>query len=161
VSVPQAFPPPAFPPLGAEFEPFLYAVLCIEGNGMPLTLNSVIARSGGDPWTEAARIAKLPRDAALDALTRMIPERSGSEKADIAKRLLALLPTARDRRKNLVDRVSPAAPGWNPVVPVVLALLLGLALVALFKKAPHVGEELLAPPALPAVSTQPAQQEPQ
>jgi hypothetical protein len=154
MSVPQAFPP-----LGVEFEPFLYAVLCLEGNGMPLTLISAIARSGADPWAEAARIAKLPRGAALDVLARMIPERSGSEKADIANRLFALLPISPKSRIAQVTRSRSLAPSWSPAVPVILALLLGLALVAYFKKAPHSGEELLAPSSLPAVSDKADQQE--
>jgi hypothetical protein len=155
VSVPQAFPP-----LGVEFEPFLYAVLCLEGNGMPLTIISAIARSGADPWTEAARIAKLPRPAALDVLARMIPERSGAEKADIANRLVALLPISRESRRSVqVARSNALASSWNPVVPVVLALLLGLAFVVYFKKAQHSGEDLLAPSSLPAISDKADQQE--
>ena len=87
----------AFTPLGQEFEPFLFAIVCDEGNGMPLTTLSAIARSGVDPWKEAARIANLPRAAALDVLARMIPEGSGADSAAIASRLFALLPVARPK----------------------------------------------------------------
>ncbi len=142
----------AFPPLGTEFEPFLYAVLCQEENGMPLTIISAIARSGADPWTEAARIAKLPRDAAIDALARMIPDRSVSDRVANANRLFVLLPAARQSRK--IAPVSGGkfdAPFWNPLIPVVLALLVGLAFVAYFRKSPHSGEEMLAP-SLPPIS---------
>lgn len=69
----------AFPPLGQECEPFLYAIVCNEENGMPLTVVSAIARSGADPWKEAARIAKMPKVVALDALAGMIPERGESD----------------------------------------------------------------------------------
>jgi hypothetical protein len=126
----------AFPPLGPEFEPFLFAVVCNEGNGMPLTLVSVIARSGADPWKEAARIAKLPRDAALEVLARMIPE-GGADGAAIAARLFALLPVARQKLFIPVVASKTVAPRWSPVVPVIIALLLGLAIVSALMKTSH------------------------
>jgi hypothetical protein len=129
----------AFPPLGPEFEPFLYSIVCEEPNGMPLTVVSVIARSGADPWKEAARIAKLPRDAAYDALAGMIP--GGADAAATAERLLALLPVARENpiRRVIVSQAFAGndATRWSPLVPIVLALLLGLALVTVFSKSPH------------------------
>ena len=88
--------PQAFPPLGQEYEPFLYAVVCDEGNGMPLTMVSAIARSGADPWKEAARLAKLPKAVALEALARVIPDHGVADGEAIANRLLSLLPSARD-----------------------------------------------------------------
>lgn len=127
----------AFPPLGKEFEPFLYAVVYNEGNGMPLTIISAIARSGADPWKEAARIAKLPKAVALDVLARMIPDHSGADGAAIANRLFALLPVARENRNIPVVGARGGAPRWNPFIPVVLALLVGLALVSVFRKTPH------------------------
>jgi hypothetical protein len=132
----------AFPPLGPEFEPFLYAVVCDDGNGMPLTIISAIARTGADPWIEAARIAKLPKAVALDVLARMVPERSGADGAAIANRLFALLPVARaNRNVPFVGAKASArktnAPRWSPLVPAFLMLLLGLALVSAFRKTPH------------------------
>jgi hypothetical protein len=127
----------AFPPLGPEFEPFLFAVVCNEGNGMPLTIISAIARSGADPWKEAARIAKLPRNVALDVLSRMIPDRSGADNAAIAGRLFALLPVAREKRIIPVAVSKKVAPRWSPVVPIIIVLLLGLALVSAFRTTTH------------------------
>jgi len=132
VSVPQAFPP-----LGQEYEPFLYAIVCNEGNGMPLTVVSAIARSGADPWKEAARIAKMPKIVALDALARMIPERSGADGVAIANRLLALLPLGRENKIISIVGAKNGAPRWSSLVPVVFVLLLGLALVSTFGKTPH------------------------
>jgi hypothetical protein len=123
----------AFPPLGQEFEPFLFAIVCNEGNGMPLTLISAIARSGADPWKEAARIGKLPRNIALDVLVRMVPDRHGAESTAIAARLFALLPVA---RKNIIIPAVASGivvPRWSPAVPIIIALLLGLALVSIFR----------------------------
>ncbi|MGP8263012.1 MAG: hypothetical protein ACLQMV_09220 [Rhodoblastus sp.] len=126
----------AFPPLGVEFEPFLYAIVCDDGNGTPLTIISAIARTGADPWTEAARIAKLPKTAALDVLARMVPERGAADGVAIANRLFALLPVARANRNipfvgakanapkaNAPKSNAPKsnalksnAPGWSPLV---------------------------------------------
>jgi hypothetical protein len=134
----------AFPPLGPEFEPFLYAIVCDDGNGMPLTMISAIARTGADPWKEAARITKLPKAAAVDVLARLAPECSGADGAAIANRLFALLPVARANRnipfvgaKTNATKTKTNAPRWSPLVPAILMLLLGLALVAAFRKTPH------------------------
>ena len=127
----------AFPPLGQEYEPFLYAIVCDEGNGMPLTVVSAIARSGEDPWKEAARIAKMPKIVALDALARMIPERGDSDGVAIANRLFALLPLGRENKINSIVGVKIGAPRWSPLVPVMLVLLIGLALVFAFRMTPH------------------------
>jgi hypothetical protein len=137
----------AFPPLGPEFEPFLYAVLYEDGNGMPLTMVSAIARSGVDPWTEAARIAQMPKSLALDALALLMPERGDA--AAIADRLFALLPAARESRIAAVLSAHVAsasslsasssgarkeAPRWSPLVPAILIVLLTLTLVSVFRK---------------------------
>ncbi len=126
----------AFPPLGREYEPFLYAVVCNEGNGMPLTMVSAIARTGADPWSEAARIAKLPKTKALEALARIIPDRNGAENSAIANRLFALLPVARG---NIMMPVAGVKKDTlqRPLVLIVGMLLLGLALVAVATHRPH------------------------
>jgi hypothetical protein len=126
----------AFPSLGPEYEPFLYAVVCDEGNGTSLTMVSAIARSGADPWKEAARIAKLPKAAALEALARMIPDRGGADRVAIANRLLALLPAARANRNIPFVAARNDVPHRNRLIPAVIVLLIGLALVSIFKKTP-------------------------
>ena len=136
----------AFPPLGAEFEPFLFAVVCNEGNGMPLTIISAIARSGADPWKEAARIANLPRAAALDVLARMIPDGGGADGAAIASRLFALLPVARQKMTIPVVGSQKGAAYWSPVVPGIIVLIVCLALVFAFRKTDHSGAGPFEPP---------------
>jgi len=131
----------AFTPLGQEFEPFLFAIVCNEGNGMPLTTLSAIARSGVDPWKEAARIANLPKAAALDALARMIPEGSADGGA-IASRLFALLPVARQKMSiPVVDaqKVSSqiGAAYANPIVLGIIVLIVCVALFFAFRKTDH------------------------
>ena len=125
----------AFPPLGREFEPFLYAVLYEDGNGMPLTVVSAIARSGADPWTEAARIAKMPKTSARDAVAGLMPERSDA--TAIADRLLALLAPARDFKAASLVSVMRAKPHRSPLVPAILVLLLTLTLLAIFRHTPQ------------------------
>ena len=140
--------PQAFPPLGAEYERFLYAVVCDEPNGAALTMVSAIARSGADPWREAARIAKLPKAAAFEALARLIPDAGDADKTAIANRLLALLPTRRQdafRDTPFQDAAfqhasAPAAKMpvavQKPLVLTVVVLMLGL-IMALYFKTPH------------------------
>jgi hypothetical protein len=145
---------PAFPPLGPEYEPFLYAIVCDEANGEPLTVVSAIARSGADPWQEAARIARLPKAGAFEALTRLIPVRGEAENTAIAKRLFSLLPASHENINfRLVGSLAKKGPSArNPLVPIIVALMLGLALVSFFKAAKRSGAEPhIAPAAAPVV----------
>jgi hypothetical protein len=131
---------PAFPPLGPEYEPFLYAIVCDEANGEPLTVVSAIARSGADPWQEAARIARLPKAGAFEALTRLIPVRGEAENSAIAKRLFSLLPASRENVNFGLGSLTKQGPAArNPLVTVIVALMLGLALVSFFKAATRPG----------------------
>lgn len=80
-----------------QFEPFLYAPLGEDRRGSSVTVLSMLARLGVDPWGEASDLAKLPEGAArqrLEALmTRFhdvptpVPDLSR-----IVSGLLALLP---------------------------------------------------------------------
>ncbi|MSO77790.1 MAG: hypothetical protein EXQ87_12920 [Alphaproteobacteria bacterium] len=81
----------------SEFNTFLHAAIGEEKNGMELSVASALARFGMDPWLEAARLAGLPKQLAIDGLGQLLdrlPEdqwqRSGT--ASIAARLVALLP---------------------------------------------------------------------
>ncbi len=56
----------------SEFNDFLFDIVGAEKNGMQLTVLSALARLGMDPWREAARLAKLPKDAASRALAKII-----------------------------------------------------------------------------------------
>ena len=51
---------------------FLFAAVGTETNGMILSVVSVFARLGNDPWLEAGRLAKLPRSEAAESLARSI-----------------------------------------------------------------------------------------
>jgi hypothetical protein len=77
---------------------FLFAEVGNEENGYPLTILSVLARLGQDPWTESARWARLPKAAVIDCLTDSIvqmplcPQALADARAT-AGRLILLLPS--------------------------------------------------------------------
>ena len=58
----------------AQLDRFLHATIGMEHDGMELSVLSVLARSGHDPGTEAARLAGLPRDKAADRLAATIAD---------------------------------------------------------------------------------------
>ena len=78
---------------------FLFAAVGTEANGMTLSLASVFARLGNDPWLEAGRLAGLPKPEATESLARIIANMPSSvwplqAATAIATRLIALLPTS-------------------------------------------------------------------
>jgi hypothetical protein len=82
---------------------FLFATVGTEANGMPLSLVSVFARLGNDPWWEAGRLASLPKSEAIENLARTISEMPTSvwplpTATTIATNLIALLPTQSGKR---------------------------------------------------------------
>lgn len=77
---------------------FLFAPVGTEANGMTLSLVSVFARLGNDPWQEAGRLAGLPKPEATESLAQIIASMPTSiwplqAATTIATRLIALLPT--------------------------------------------------------------------
>ena len=81
----------------SDLNPFLFADVGTEPSGMALTVSSLFARRGQDPWREAGYLAGLPKAAAEDRFAATIATMpTGSwQLADaklIADRLLPLLP---------------------------------------------------------------------
>lgn len=80
-----------------QYEPFLYAPLGEDRRGSSVTVLSMLARLGIDPWGEASELSRLPEVAARQRLEALMvrfhdvstraPDRSG-----IVSSLLALLP---------------------------------------------------------------------
>jgi hypothetical protein len=62
----------AFALKNSDLNAFLFAEVGTELNGSALTILSVLARLGQDPWAEAARWAKMPKAAAIDSLAQSI-----------------------------------------------------------------------------------------
>jgi hypothetical protein len=83
--------------ISSQFDRFLFAPL--HGNGeAPLTVLSALARQDIDGWEEAARLAQLPRDHAVNSLASTIWKSdsgrwSPSEASIVAEHLVELLPS--------------------------------------------------------------------
>jgi hypothetical protein len=115
-------------------EPLLFAEVGDEGNGSRLTVLSLLARLGLDPWAEAARWVTLPRNAAIACLAGNIARmplrpQALAEAHTTATRLIQLLPV-----NNPVPRIAALAappglaamPKWLPMVLLYCALAIGM-----------------------------------
>jgi hypothetical protein len=110
----------------SDLNPFLFADVGTEASGMTLSVVSVLARQGRDPWQEAGRLADLPKAEATDSLAQTIAAMPKSlwklpDAIVIAARLTGLLP-ARPTRS--IDRV---ARGWPAQRIAVMVACAGLA----------------------------------
>jgi hypothetical protein len=110
---------------------FLFAPVGTEANGMTLSLVSVFARLGNDPWLEAGRLARLPKPEATESLARIIASMPTSvwplqAAMTIATRLIALLPT--QQAGNLGQ--SPPASAYGAKTGRIIRIGLVLAAVA-------------------------------
>jgi hypothetical protein len=108
---------------------FLFAEVGNEMNGSPLTILSVLARLGKDPWTEAARLAKLPKPKIIDYLANGISQMPLCPQALIdaritAARVILLLPSQRSSETVPVGNTS--IPRWVPLAVVFAALAFGI-----------------------------------
>jgi hypothetical protein len=79
-----------------KFDEFLFTPIGEEENGTVLNVMSAFARRNVDPWEEAARLSRLPRDVATRELCAMVAELpAGANRASpraIAERLMSPLP---------------------------------------------------------------------
>ena len=80
-----------------DYDNFLYAVV-VESDDVPITVVSMLTRLNLDPWLEAARLAQLPRQAAIDWLSGNIQRLKTHrilqhEAVELAGKLLERLPT--------------------------------------------------------------------
>jgi len=83
--------------LGSEFDAFLFAPIAEDRNGMSLRVVSLLGRMDLDPWQEAASLAGLPPEAAVQRLTSLLdllpgPPLQQPDSDTTAARLVALLP---------------------------------------------------------------------
>ena len=91
----------------SDLNEFLFADVGTEANGMMLSVASVLARQGNDPWREAGRLAELPKAEATDSLARTIAGMPRSlwglpDAVVIAVRLTGLLPARPTRGQGRV-----------------------------------------------------------
>jgi hypothetical protein len=122
----------------SDLNSFLFADVGTEANGMTLSVVSVFARLGSDPWREAGRLADLPKPEATDSLAHSIAEMPTSpwqlrDAAVIAARLTRLLPARPARR---IRGAATFTAGWQPsartaVAVACIALAIGYAISAM------------------------------
>lgn len=101
--------------LRKDFDAFLFAPAGHDADGTPVTLLTVLARLGVDPWEEAADLAHLSREPAMQRLASRLeamPNRSESaaDTVNIATRLIALLHRAPSQKTVLPDAPAPSSP---------------------------------------------------
>lgn len=113
---------------------FLFAEVGLELNGSPLTILSVLARLGKDPWVEAGNWVGMPKATIVDRLTQSISQMPLTPQAltdarATAARLILLLPshTPAPRHGEGVAVGKTAIPKWALVVICVVAVGLGFA----------------------------------
>ena len=121
--------------LRTDLDDFLFAPIADDATGMPLNMLTTLARLGVDPWTEAAGLAALSREAAtqkLIALLAGVPNglSPGTDAETAASRLVALLhPSPKPLVPAAVAKLSRVAEATEPGrVKLVLYFLLALVL---------------------------------
>jgi hypothetical protein len=115
---------------------FLFAEVGTELNGSPLTILSVLARLGQDPWAEAAKWAKLPKAMMIDRLTQSISQmpltpQAIQEARATASRLVLLLPSQVPRSTDTPAASKVGMPKWVLMGICGAAIALGLAFTIL------------------------------
>ena len=110
-------------PINPELERFLFAPLHENGE-TPLSVLSALARQDIDPWQEAARLAQLPKDHAVNSLASTIWKSdsarwSPSAASITAAQLIELLPS----HGGAPQRSVPADSGNNMMMWVVYGVI--------------------------------------
>jgi hypothetical protein len=128
--------PFALPP--SELNEFLLAEIGTQPNGLVLTVLSLLARAGRDPWNEAERLAMLSRESAIESITVaiaaspvcLVPE---CNPAIVAARLAARLPQPPQASWSGAAYANAIAviPPWVGLT--VVAISLGAMLLAPFR----------------------------
>ena len=122
--------------LTLKFDNFLFARIDKNSEEAPLSVLSVLARLGVDPWEEAASLAQLPRLAAAKRLASMIAAMPGAPLAHldartVSDRLISLLPSG--SAVTVLPRLEPSArprsTSWLAVWVLLAALLLVIKLI--------------------------------
>lgn len=130
----QATRPDVFALKKLGLDPFLYADVGAETNGSMLTILSVLARLGKDPWAEAARWAALPTAAVIDSLAQSIAQMplaplALAEARDSAARLVQLLPmNTQSLRQGSAAQPGTATPKVVPITILYFAFAVWMAL---------------------------------
>ncbi len=126
--------PDAFALKNSGLNEFLFAEIGDETNGSSLTLLSMLARLGKDPWAEAARWATLPTAALtqilIDSMARMpLTAQALRDAPGTAARLIGLLPQRRATGQPgqlVVAQKAAEGLGWLPLAFILTALAMGV-----------------------------------
>ena len=124
--------------LTPQFDDFLFARIDEDRDATPLSVLSILARLGVDPWAEAAKLAQLPRVSAAERLAAYIAATPGAPSVylndkKVCDRLIDLLPSP-------ADVTSPPRPqqggrvlikSWSVIGPVIIAVLIAIQLIAI------------------------------
>lgn len=114
-----------------EFDAFLFSAIGESRDGMPLSVVSALARLDFDPWDEAANLARLPGNKAIERLAALIgslPDRTLARRdpEPIAARLIGLLP----RRVTVIPQAATLVGGTvgakTRVIAICAVILVGL-----------------------------------
>ena len=95
--------------LRTDLNDFLFTPIANDEHGMHLTMLSALARSGVDPWDEAASLAALSRESATQKLVELLAgvpngPSPGDQTASLAARLVAQL------HASPTPKLTPVAP---------------------------------------------------
>jgi hypothetical protein len=160
-------PTAPIPPLGSEFNDFLFALVGEDRNGMPLSVVSMLARMELDPWVEAASLADLPAETAAQKLAAWLdvlpdPTLKPASPDTRAARLIALLPRRRNRDSPPPVAGTVAVPATQPrtltkVILVAIYMILSLGIQLFFaRRDPPAAPEITPTPAAEIVPPQPS-----
>jgi len=116
--------------------PFLFAEVGLEASGVPLTVLSVLARLGEDPWRQAQNWASLSNETVVDQLADCIRQMPMGPEAIrdariTAKRLILLLPGAQKGVHAMDDPAAGSArarPHWTRTTILIGAMVIGIAI---------------------------------
>ena len=125
----------AYPP-ATSFNAFLYASVGDDKNGMVLTVLSAFARQDVDPWEQAADLSRLSPGLAVRKLAEMFESVPGlsspADRANLAGRLVALLPPGVDGANRAYARPhDPPTAARPPLAAIVSMILLYGALMCM------------------------------
>jgi len=136
----------AFALTNSDLNAFLFAEVGTELNGSALTILSVLARLGEDPWVEAARWAKMPKSAAVDCLSQSIDKMplgllALADTSATASRLVLLLPLQNQAVENAGGETNhvPTARELVPMALFCVTLLFGIIFNIISVPVSHAG----------------------
>jgi hypothetical protein len=152
--------------LGAEFNNFLFAIAA-ETDGGTVSVLSALARLDLDPWGEAAKLARLPKELAAHRLAGLLAPCAATaapaQARRTAARLVALLPsgfTIPAPQSSPAAATGPAITHARSILAFLLIFvvaMLSIQCVARITAQPHNPAHITAPPASgsPAASPPP------